>query len=345
MRLAFAYLPLLFGLGSPAVVSSAAEEKPAGQTHPVKLIFDTDIGNDIDDALALGMIHKLMDHGEAELLAVTISKDNPWCAPFVNLVNTFYGRPNIPIGVVRDGKTPNDGDYLRVVSERMLGEKPVYPHQLRSGTDAPEAVGLLRKTLAGQPDGSVVLVSVGFLTNMARLMDSKPDTNSPLSGMDLISKKTSLYVMMAGAFGDGAQMPEYNVVTDAASAREVFDRWPTRIVASGFEIGKVILYPAESIERDFRYVENHPIAEAYRHYRMMPYDAATWDPTAGLWAARPDRGYFGLSAKGKISLGKNNTTEFTADKNGRHQFLTLDPEKIPLIRKTLVELVSSPPGK
>src|SRR5687767_3088975 len=80
--------------------------------QPVRLIFDTDMGNDIDDALALGVIHALQSRGECELLAVTITKDNKWAAPFVDAVNTFYGRANIPIGMVRDGKAPDDSRDL-----------------------------------------------------------------------------------------------------------------------------------------------------------------------------------------------------------------------------------------
>src|SRR5260370_502633 len=74
---------------------------PPASARPVPVIFDTDIGNDVDDALALAMLHALESRGEARLLAVTITKDNKWAAPFVNLVNTFYGRPAIPIGVVK----------------------------------------------------------------------------------------------------------------------------------------------------------------------------------------------------------------------------------------------------
>ena len=45
-------------------------------TEPVRLVFDTDIGNDVDDVLALGMIHSLQSRGHCELLAVTVTKDN-----------------------------------------------------------------------------------------------------------------------------------------------------------------------------------------------------------------------------------------------------------------------------
>src|SRR5271157_2388880 len=86
--------------------------------EPVRLIFDTDMGNDVDDALALAMIHALESRGEAKLLAVTVTKDNPYAARFVDVVDTFYGRGDIPIGVVKNGKTPEDSAMIRVPCER-----------------------------------------------------------------------------------------------------------------------------------------------------------------------------------------------------------------------------------
>ena len=58
--------------------------------EPVKLIFDTDMGNDVDDALALAMLHSLESRGESELLAITLTKDNSEVAPYVDAINTFF---------------------------------------------------------------------------------------------------------------------------------------------------------------------------------------------------------------------------------------------------------------
>lgn len=312
--------------------------------RPVSLILDTDIGNDIDDALALAMIHDLEDRGEAKLLAVTVCKDNPWAAVYVDLVNHFYGRPDIPIGVVHNGKTPEDGNYTRAVAERKVNGKYVYPRRLKSGADAPEAVGLLRKALAAQPDGSVVIVSIGFLTNLARLLESGPDAASPLSGRDLVARKVSLYCAMAGAFT--AKPPrEYNIFIDVDAAREVFFRWPTPIVASGWEVGDAIRYPAASIEQDFSYVKDHPVAEAYRAYMEMPYDRPCWDLTAVMYAVRPDTGYFGLSKPGAISLDEGNVTRFAESDAGKHRFLTVTPEQAARLREAFTWLCSSPPRR
>src|ERR1700676_2065613 len=117
----------------------------------VPVIFDTDMGNDIDDALALALLHALQSRGECKIIAVAITKDNPWAAPYIDILDTFYGRPDIPIGMVKgSGVTPEDSPMIRVPAESGR-----YPHKLKSGADAPDAVAVLRQALAAQPDHSV----------------------------------------------------------------------------------------------------------------------------------------------------------------------------------------------
>lgn len=157
----------------------------------IPLIFDTDIGNDCDDVLAMGMIHSLQSRGLCELLAVTITKDHDQCAPFVDAINTFYGRGEIPIGVCRSGITPQQSRFTVMVTSKD-GEQDRYPHDLRSGKDAPDAVSVLRRTLAAQADGSVVIIQVGFSTNLANLLKSPPDDISPMPGRELAAKKVRL---------------------------------------------------------------------------------------------------------------------------------------------------------
>jgi inosine-uridine nucleoside N-ribohydrolase len=310
--------------------------------EPVRLIFDTDMGNDIDDALALGMIHALESRGECELLAVTITKDNDDAAPFVDAVNHFYGRGEIPIGVVRDGKTPKDSRYLTETVDAQRGGQPLFPRSLASGADAPEATRLLREVLAAQSDGSVVFVVVGFSTNIARLLASEADDASPLSGVELVAKKCRLLSIMAGMFSDDRHK-EYNVFVDVPSARSVYANWPTRIVASGYEIGRAIKYPAVSIERDFDYVDAHPLSHSYRLYREFPYDRETWDLTSVLYAVRPDRGYFGLSAPGTITVDAESVTQFEPNASANHHYLTTTAEQRTRVLEALVQLASQPP--
>ena len=313
----------------------------AAQT-PVNIIFDTDIGNDVDDALALAMLHALENRHEARLLAVTITKDNRWAAPYVDLVNTFYGRPEIPIGMVRNGKTPASDPLIQIPSERKNPDGSyVYPHKIADGAQAQEAVSLLRKTLAAQPDGSVVIVQVGFSTNLARLLETKGDNLSALDGPSLIKKKVRLLVVMAGNFSTGD--PEFNLQQDVSSAQKVFNEWPTPIVDSGFEIGAAMLFPASRIEHDFSYVKNHPIAEAYRSYKPMTYDRPTWDLTAVLYAVRPGDNYFALSPPGKITVEPGGRSRFDASPDGRHRYLILNEGQRLRILEAMIVLASEPP--
>src|ERR1700728_5340255 len=100
-----------------AVLLTWAIAAPASAAPPLHVVFDTDMGNDIDDALALAMLHAFASRGELQLLAVTVSKDNPWAAEYVRLVDEYYGRGSIPGGIVHDGKTPEDGHYVRQEGE------------------------------------------------------------------------------------------------------------------------------------------------------------------------------------------------------------------------------------
>jgi len=306
----------------------------------VPIIFDTDMGNDVDDALALGILHALESRGESKLLAVTVTKDNPYAAAFVDVIDTFYGRGSIPIGIVKGGKTPEDSAMIRVPSERKKSDGSfVYPRRLKLG-EAPDATAILRQTLARAKDASVVIVQVGFSTNLARLLDSRGDEVSPLTGAQLAAKKVRLLVTMAGHFPPA--QPEYNVATDIPSAQKVFNEWPSPVVFSGFEIGNALLFPARSIERDFTWIMDHPVADAYRNYMKMPYDRPTWDLTAALYAVRPDTNYFSLSPKGTVRVDEKGNTLFTASEGGKHRYLILDDGAKARTLEALILLASQP---
>jgi hypothetical protein len=317
---------------------------------PVKLIFDTDMGNDVDDVMALCMIHSLQKRGAVELLAVTITKDHPQAAAFVDAVNTFYAYPDVPIGVVKGGATPEPGKFNRLADAKHPDGSLRYPHNLKSGADAPEAVGLIRRLLAAQPDASVALVQVGFFTNFARLLDSKPDAASPLSGRDLIAKKVKVFSIMAGAFQTvnwNTRHLEYNVVKDVPAAQALAKRWPSPVIWSGFEIGVAAAYPHVSIECDFEYVKHHPLKESYVLYNPPPHDRPTWDPTALLYAIYPDRGYFDLSPAGNVTVEDNGATWYRPGKDGKglHRFLVMSPEQTARVREAIVQLCVEPPAR
>ncbi len=311
----------------------------------VRLIYDTDMGNDVDDALALGVIHALESRGACELLAVTVTKDHELAAPFVDAVNTFYGRGNVPIGMVHDGATPKAGRFLSLINEKD-GNKQRFPHDLKDGKDAPEATGLLRRILAEQPDGSVVIVQVGFSTNLARLLASGSDEISSLSGIELVARKVKFLSIMAGSF---KQIPgkkrhlEYNVRVDIPAFRKLVREWPSAVVFSGYEIGIAVRYPSATIERDYSYLEHHILAEAYRLHNPTMREQPLWDLTSVLYAVYPGRDYFDLSARGRVTVEEDGFTVFNEDAAGSHQYIEVSPEQIVRVRDALAHLCSQPP--
>ncbi|MBL8815908.1 MAG: nucleoside hydrolase [Planctomyces sp.] len=339
---------LIFGicvLPTAGLANAFASEPLLDESGPVRLIFDTDIGNDVDDVLALGTIHALQTRGDCELLAVTITKDHPQCAPFVDAVNTFYGRGKIPIGVCHSGITQQQSKFT-VLADIKDGDQLRYPHDLSDGSKAPDAVVVLRRVLAAQPDQSVVIVQVGFSTNLANLLLSSADDISPLNGRDLVSQKVRMLSVMAGAFEpiDGKVHLEYNIVEDIPSAKTLVRLWPGEIIFSGFEIGLHAAYPAQSILEDYNYIAHHPLSESYVLYEPPPHNRPTWDLTSVLYAVQPHRGYFGRSDSGTVTVTDKGETVFTASESGRHTYLTMTKEQQIRVVEALVQLSSQPPG-
>ena len=316
------------------------------QGASVKVIFDTDIGNDVDDVLALSMFHALQSRGDCELLAVTITKPDELAGPFVDAMNTFYGRPGLPIGFTHARLKNDPSKFLGLAEEKDDG-KLRYPHRLQRSSDAPAATVLLRKILSHEADQSVTLIQVGYFSNLAALLDTPGDDFSRLSGRDLVKAKVKLLSVMAGAFKtiDGnAHYLEYNVTQDLPASRKLAASWPTPIVWSGFEIGISVPYPAVSIERDFKYVVHHPAAEAYCLYNPPPHERPTWDLTAVLYGISSNREYFSLSEPGNVTVEPDGFTRFAADRNGRDRFLILNPTQAVRVKEALVQLSSQPPG-
>ena len=297
---------------------------------PVQIILDTDMGNDIDDALALAMLHALQSRGECELISVVVSKDNLYAAAYVDAMNTFYRRGHVPIGRVADGVTPEDGNFNRKVVELANEEgELIFPRTTEDLGAYPWAVDELRRHLASAEDHAVVIVMIGFSTNMAQLFESEPDGHSELDGLALFEQKVKHVVMMAAEFSaevlaDPAQKnPEFNIRWDIPGARQFITNCPRPIYFSGLEVGSCILYPATALAADYNWCPSHPVVESYKRYLPMPYDRPTWDLTAVLFAVRPNQGYFGISDTGIAQVDEDGFVRFQPHKGGRHRYLTV----------------------
>ena len=260
----------------------------AQKHHPVSIIFDTDIAPDYDDVGAMALLHAFADMREAKILATISCNAFETTAPTLSVLNTYFNRPDIPIGITKTS-LPNK-DCSQKWAEAIVSK---YPHSLQSNNEAADAIKLYRKILSSQPDKSVTIVSVGFFTNLAGLLTSNGDAYSKLNGMALVKKKVKQLVSMAARADKDGGGYEFNVMVDAAASQKVFADWPTPVIISGFEIGEKILTGIRLINNDS--IQYSPVKEAFQIALTKDNNKLgrnSWDETAVLVAVRGIEPYF-----------------------------------------------------
>jgi hypothetical protein len=219
------------------------------EAAPVKILFDTDMANDCDDAGALAVLHALADLGEAEILAIVTNRKDPSnaSAAAAAAINTWYGRGDIPIGTDKDGATGDTkGGSPSAYCAALRDE---FPHDAKPDDAMPDALDVYREALSKQEDGSVVICSVGALSNLEDLLRADPD---------LVRSKVKTLYVMGGGFPRTAR-PETNIRLDPASAVTVTNEWPTPIVWQGYEVGAAMTNGPELLPAP----KENPVRRAY----------------------------------------------------------------------------------
>lgn len=298
-------------------VATAPEE---AAVRPVNLILDTDLGPDYDDVGAMALMHALADSGQVNILAVVSSNKDERVVPCIEVLNTYFNRPDIPVAAP---KSEGGASLTTWHKTKWTDQLPVrYPHKTAKTSDAPDAVKLYRRILSTQPDQSVVVCTIGFFTNLKDLLLSGGDEYSPLSGRDLVAKKVKRLVSMAGGFPEGK---EFNVYCDVAASRVVAEQWPVEIVFSGFEIGNVIFTGKRLVKMA---VENSPVKEAYAlcFAEGDPDGRMSWDLTAVLVAIKGYEPYYDVERGTFRLVNDEGANSWTPDEKGRDLRLI---EKVP----------------
>lgn len=314
--------------------------------NPLPVIFDTDMDSDVDDVAALAQLHVMADRGEVDLLGVMISGRNEWSAPCVDAVNTFYGRPDLPIGLVSGTRgIRQDSHFAKAVAE-------AFPQDFKERHEKVDAVALYRRLLSKQADGSVVIISVGDLTNLAELLSSRPDVTSPKSGEDLVKTKVAQYVCMGSRYPaetDPGTNKWGNFRTDPESTREVNERWPTMLTFTGggafaesMAIGKEIVKLDPKV---------WPVSLAYQSYFAKSGQGPvrhTADSIAVLVAVRGFEPWFKVVDRGSNvidDIGRNAWRDEPDMPNRRYTSELVNPSEAPKVAALLEELAMQPPKR
>ena len=306
---------LLAGCSTPRSSSESAEAVP-------RILLDTDVGSSTDDLFALAMLYRYEDAGKCRLLGVVVDRPGEANAAFVDAMNAWAGRPELPVGLVRRGpeKAMVFIDYAHVADTTDAVGRPLFPHAAPGPDGRPDGWVLYRRLLAGQPDGSVTICSIGFLTCLAQLLESPPDDLSPLGGAELVRRKVARAIVMGGTFAKDDE-PEYNFAMDPEAVRTFFRLWPrdVDVVFSTAEVGDAIDYPPALVLSDIGPTDRHPIKQVY-----LQCDCDTgqrmWDPLAVVQAVEGDAP-FALGDRGTVEIAADGAASFvrTPDGNCRRQ--------------------------
>ena len=294
---------------------------------PVPVIFDTDMDSDCDDVGALAILHVLADQGEARILATMTSSQNPETPPCIDAINTWYGRPDLPIGAPKGKGAARKSKYAAGIAK-------AFPHDL---TAAGDAAAMYREILQREPDRSVVIVTVGYLTNLADLL-RLPD------GPDLVRRKVRLWVCMGGNFvgkpaRDDVRLSNNNFTVEKDGAHVAVWNWPGPIMFVGREIGSV---PSglKAGARLKELPEHHPVRLGYQlYFGGEPKDRHVADQTAVLFAVRGLSDYWDAETRGYMDLKQDMTFDWRYDKDPGQGYLLKRPGTDRRIEREIEDLM------
>ena len=337
------------------VVLAALGAALALAAEPARVIFDTDMYTDFDDAGALACLHAMADAGECEILATIANTRDCMSVAMCEIINAYYGRPEIPVGCSREiGCTGSSEAHVRRYGATVGKFAKWVRH--RNSSDAPDANEVYRHVLAAQPDKSVVVCSVGFITNLRRLLETKPDDISPLDGKALVAQKVKLWVAMACKYPNGK---EYNSMMDPESSRIALEKWPTPVVFTDFEYGRDCFAGRTLAESGQTgnpvadvFAGNIPSREEVRANSAKWLQGcfgmggrAAWDETAVLIAVRGAEPYFNVERGAYRMVGNDGANEWAPDaENGPHLRVTEKLSKAEVAR-VIDELMLRPPKR
>ena len=297
---------------------------------PIAISYVTSMARP-DAALALAAIHGLEGRRESRTGAICVAGGGLEAAIFCDIVERFYavGPPRgsnevLPIGLDLVTPLPPDAPMVRAVVERKNDKgELVYPRSIRKPTDTALAEAQLRNGVASRREVAFVLSAPAG--PLARVLD--------LQGVkDLFAARVRRLVLV----DSGAPQ------ADVPALRRVLREWPSPVVWCSREVGESLAFPGNSVTTDFGWTSAHPVADAYRAFKAMPYDAPSYDLAAAYYAARPDAGFFHVSATGSLSVSDAGRVMFTPG-GGTALSLGVEPSMREALLRDFVAVTSARP--
>ena len=277
-------------------------------------IFDTDVGSDCDDMMALTYLVYAKRNLNINLKAVTYSHNCPHAIAAIKAFFKDLGEEIPPIGRMPAEPVEKD-NYSRAVARKFATEEDYAP--------VPDAVSVLRRALADSE--GAILCAVGPFTNIAALLKSQPDEISMLDGVALVREKCAEVVVMAGRFTpepDGTLHPEWNALVDPAATQAMVELCPVPLIFSPFELGWNMITGGPIMEK---FGEETPLSMAFASYSEARAHSGrhSWDPATAVYAIEGEREFFTLGKRGTVTVDTQGRTFFAEQENGMHAVLSV----------------------
>lgn len=215
---------------------SARAVAPRSALGKKKVLFDTDIGSDIDDAIALTY---LLAEPQCELMGITTVSGEPVKrAEMASAICRVAGRPEIPIF---------PGAAMQLVGVQRQPLVPQYAamgdHSHETKFAEGEAIEFMRRTIRAHP-GEITLLAVGPMTNVALLFRADPD----------IPRLLKEVVLMCGKFGAkkiswGGM--EWNATCDPEATAIVYRSAPPALRSYGLDVTIQVTMAREQVAQRF----------------------------------------------------------------------------------------------
>lgn len=321
------FTPLIIAAFQLLYSSNVKSQALTQKKRIIQVMIDMDMDTDVEDLGALATLHALADNGEVQILSTTCTTTNNFSAPCISVINTWYRRPNLPVGVLKAQVNP--GNTLQWPGYTF--NKYLVLHfagKFKSAAKVPDACTLMRKTLASSK-GKIIIIVTGGPINLRYLLESKADIFSKLNGHDLVKEKVNYIAMVGGGYPAFKQ--EYNFVQDLESTRKVVLNWPTPIYYCGYQLGSGIktgqhlntwctsLNLVRTAYQKWDNFFQRRWNPAYQEAPIRPH--GSWDQVAVLFAVRGTGEYFKLSPAGRNFLKSNGTSEWVPYVGGKDYYV------------------------
>ena len=306
------------------IVNNAPSVPKAQKAEPINLILDADFGSSTDDLFALMMINHFMDEGRVDLKGIIVDREGAKNAGVVDIFNTYYGHPNVPVGLERNGvKNPRCFiPYNGICDLKDVHGNPMFKRSFDENK-CMEGYKLYRKLLSEAKDKSITVVAIGFMTTIAQLFESGADEYSKEKGVDLFGKKVKAVYIQSGRFEAGDSLSGYNMRAASKQAAVFYNNLPkdVDIIMSPSNIGDLMDYSPKDVLADLSTTERNPIKAVYTHYTCDT-GQRMWDTNCLVNAVDGDEGYY-LSPRGWVTfvdLGEASQMLFKVDPAGNARY-------------------------